>query len=406
MFSQIADPVPAGPIPALIRLASPGMRLADTDHQRDFRAGLRHWLAGQGPFGTDRDAAPEELRAWSKRLHQAGYAGLTWPAQHGGRGLSSAYQAIYAEESTAAGAPDHVNVIGLNMVGPSIIRHGSPEQQATYLPQILSGDMVFCQGFSEPDAGSDLAAVRTRATPTEGGYRIEGEKLWSSYAHLADQCLLLARTAAAGTRHAGLTCLLVDMNTSGVQVRPLRQISGDSGFSQIVFTGAVTPDSTVLGEVGGGWEVAMTTLAHERGTFGVLLTARLAAQLARLTRTAIDAGADKDPLVRREIAALHVEMQALRYTGYRALAATERTGKPGPESSIIKLRWSQASQRTAALGLSLTARTGSDRRAMDTWTRYWTRQRLAARTNTIEGGTSEILRGVVADRVLGLPRSR
>ena len=170
------------------------MRIGDNDNERSFRAELRDWLASNVPADAPRYANPAELRAWSRALHKAGYAGLTWPAEHGGRGLSPAYQAIYAEESARAGAPDHVNVIGLNMVGPTIVRYGSAEQQARFLPGILSGETIFCQGFSEPDAGSDLAAVRTRAAATPEGYLVNGEKVWSSYAHLADYCLLLVRT--------------------------------------------------------------------------------------------------------------------------------------------------------------------------------------------------------------------
>ena len=380
------------------------MRLGDSDVQAGFRAELRAWLHAHvppAPVGAPRDWTDEDLRAFSKARYEAGYAGLTWPVEYGGRGLPPAYQAIYAEESALAGAPDHINVIGLNMVGPTVIRYGTPEQQAAFLPRILSGDAVFCQGFSEPDAGSDLASVRTRARPEAGGYRLDGEKVWSSYAHLADHCLLLARTDAAAAKHQGLTCFLLDMRAPGVEVRPLREMSGDSDFNQIVLTGAVTAADTVLGPVGAGWRVAMTTLAHERGTFGITLTSRLAVELDRLLQTVVTVGVQHDPLVRKEIADLYVELQGLRFTGYRALAALERTGEPGPESSILKLRWSLAYQRLTALATRILG--GA---ADGFWGGYWQRQRLRSRTSTIEGGTSEILRGIVAERVLGLPRSR
>jgi alkylation response protein AidB-like acyl-CoA dehydrogenase len=380
------------------------MRLGDSDVQAGFRAELRGWLHAHvppAPVGAPRDWTDEDLRAFSKARYEAGYAGLTWPVEYGGRGLPPACQAIYAEESALAGAPDHINVIGLNMVGPTIIRYGTPEQRATFLPRILSGEAVFCQGFSEPDAGSDLASVRTRARPEAGGYRIDGEKVWSSYAHLADHCLLLARTDPGGAKHQGLTCFLLDMRTPGVDVRPLREMSGDSDFNQIVLTGAMTAADTVLGPVGEGWRVAMTTLAHERGTFGITLTARLAVELDRLLQTVVTLGAQHDPLVRKEIAELYVELQGLRFTGYRALAALARTGEPGPESSILKLRWSLANQRLTALATRILGH-AADR----FWGGYWQRQRLRGRTSTIEGGTSEILRGIVAERVLGLPRSR
>jgi alkylation response protein AidB-like acyl-CoA dehydrogenase len=212
------------------------MRIGDSEDESSFRAELRTWLSEQIPSGAPQSWSSDQLRAWSRSLYQAGYAGLSWPLEHGGRGLPPAYQAIYAEESARAGAPDHVNVIGLNMVGPTIIRYGSQEQQAAFLPRILSGETIFCQGFSEPDAGSDLAAVRTRAKSHPGGYRVDGEKVWSSYAHLADYCLLLVRTDPEAVKHRGLTCLLMDMRAPGVQVRPLRELSGDTDFNQIILT--------------------------------------------------------------------------------------------------------------------------------------------------------------------------
>src|SRR5215211_4712664 len=319
------------------------MRLGDTVDQGEFRAQLRGWLRAHVPpaqSGAPRAWEAEELRAWSKALWEAGYAGLTWPVENGGRGLSAAYQAIYAEESALAEAPDHVNVIGINMVGPTIIVYGTEEQKNTFLPKILSGETIFCQGFSEPDAGSDLASVRTRARRQSNGYRLDGEKVWSSYAHVADYCLLLARTDPEAPKHRGLTCFLLDMQADGVQVRPLRQLSGDTDFNQIILTGAVAPEHSVLGRPDDGWQVALTTLAHERGTFGITLTARLSVQFDRLVQTAVAVGADLD-----------VQLQGLRFTGYRALAALERTGQPGPESSILKLRWSQANQRVSAVAL-------------------------------------------------------
>lgn len=385
------------------------MRLGDDDDQAVFRAALRRWLAEHVPAaaaGAAKVWPLEELRVWSKQLHVAGYAGLTWPVAHGGRGLAPTYQAIYAEESALAEAPDHAGIIGMNMVGPAVIAFGSQRQQGAHLPHILSGETIFCQGFSEPGAGSDLAAVRTTARRSGDGYVINGEKVWSSYAHIADQCLLLARTDGDAQRHRGLSCFLLDMHTPGVQVRPLRQLSGDTDFNQIVLTDVFVPAQNMLGPLGQGWRVAMTTLAHERGTFGITLTARLAVQLDRLVQTAVALGAHADPPVRDAIAALHVELQGLRYTGYRALAALERDGEPGPESSILKLRWSRANQRASTLAMSLLGRraVAGDQDAL--WPGYWAHQRLRSRANSIEGGTSEILRGIVAERVLGLPRTR
>jgi alkylation response protein AidB-like acyl-CoA dehydrogenase len=382
------------------------MRLGDSQEEGEFRTRLRDWLSGQIPAGVPQVWDSERLRAWSKSLYQAGYAGLSWPVEHGGRGLPAAYQAIYAEESALAGAPDHVNVIGLNMVGPTIIKYGTQAQQAEFLPGILSGETIFCQGFSEPDAGSDLASVRTRARVHPRGYQVDGEKVWSSYAHLADYCLLLVRTDPEAVKHHGLTCLLMDMRAPGVQVRPLRELSGDTDFNQVILTDVVVGADSVLGPVGQGWRVAMTTLAHERGTFGITLTSRLSAELDRLVQTVLTLGADSDPLVRKEIAELHVQLQGLRFTGYRALAELQRTGEPGAESSILKLGWSLANQRLTALALRVLGPDAAFDGPQAFWSGYWQQQHLRSRTNSIEGGTSEILRGIVAERVLGLPRTR
>ncbi|NUT37521.1 MAG: acyl-CoA dehydrogenase [Hamadaea sp.] len=367
------------------------MDLRDSPPEARFRAELRAWLDA-----TDLDADAQE---WGKRLHAAGHAGLTWPVAYGGRGLSPTYQGIFAEECALAGAPDHGNVIGLNMVGPTLIRFGTPEQQQRHLPRILSGEHLFCQGFSEPAAGSDLAAVQTRAIAVDGGFRVSGEKLWSSYASQAHYCLLLARTDSAAERHSGLTCFLMDTRAPGVTVRPIRMITGEEGFGQIVLDDVLLPTADVIGEPGKGWKVALTTLAHERGTFGITLTARLAVQFGRLVRTVHDVGRAGDPLVRQAIGRFAVELEGLRQTGYRALATLERSGQPGPESTVLKLRWSQIHQRLCAYAADVARR---DR----TWSAYWRRERLRSRGNTLEGGTSEILRGIIAEHVAGLPRSR
>ncbi|WP_020519206.1 acyl-CoA dehydrogenase family protein [Catelliglobosispora koreensis] len=384
------------------------MDLRDSPQEASFRDSLRGWLRTRLPESqaTERQWSLDELRSWSKELHEAGYAGLTWPAAYGGRGLSPSYQAIFAEESALAGAPDHLNVIGMNMVGPTLIAHGTAEQQARFLPGILSGDILFCQGFSEPDAGSDLASVRTRATPTGDGYEVSGEKVWSSYAHLADYCLLLARTGPSEPKHQGLTCFILDMRAPGVQISPLRQLSGDSDFNQIILEQAAIPAENVVGQAGAGWGVALSTLAHERGTFGITLTARLTVQFQRLLRTVRETGKQHDPLVRREIAELYARLQGLRYTGYRALSALAATGQPGAESSVLKLEWSLAHQRLCTLALRLLGPAAALDGEDSPWQGHWQRMRLRSRANTIEGGTSEILRGIIAERVLGLPRSR
>ncbi|KAA2265810.1 acyl-CoA dehydrogenase [Solihabitans fulvus] len=386
------------------------MDLHDTPDRADFRRRLREWLGERLPSGPV-DGAPAEvdlarLLAWSTSLHEAGYAGLTWPAEHGGRGLPPAYQGIFAEECALAGAPDQLNVIGLNMVGPTLIRFGTQAQQRRHLTPILRGEHLFCQGFSEPEAGSDLAAVRTRADAVPHGYVINGDKVWSSYAHVADFCLLLARTGEPAARHRGLTCFLVDLRAEGVLTRPLRQINGESNFSQITLADVSVGEDAVLGEVGGGWPVALTTLAHERGTFAITLSARLRVQFERLLATVRATGRAGDPDVRASVARLHIDLQALRYTGYRALTRLSRTGDPGPETSILKLHWSQTHQRLTRLAWELLGPEAALDAEDAFWSGYWQSQLLRSRGDTIAGGTSEILRGIVAERVAGLPRSR
>jgi alkylation response protein AidB-like acyl-CoA dehydrogenase len=295
-------------------------------------------------------------------------------------------------------------VIGLGMAGPTIIAHGTTEQKARHLAPILSAEDIWCQGFSEPGAGSDLAGVRTSARLDGGRFVVDGQKVWSSFAHIADWCLLLARSDPDATRHAGLTYLIVDMHSPGVDVRPLRQITGESEFNEIFFTGVEVPTENVLGDVGGGWQVAMTTLLHERGTLGFALQAVLEVQVRKLVGLARDRGAD--PLQRDRIAREWIEMQALRFTNGRSLSELMKTGIPGPEGSIAKLVWSEANQRVTKLALELL---GPDAALSDgnaPYAGYWQYQQLRSRGNTIEAGTSEILRSIIAERVLGLPRSR
>ncbi len=388
------------------------MDFRDSPDEAAFRAELRSWLASELPpdWGDrephvgrwDFDAA----RRWTRALFDAGYAGLTWPQDYGGRGLSPTYQGIYLEDTARIDAPDHVGVIGLGMAGPTIIAHGTPGQKEAHLRGILSGETIFCQGFSEPGSGSDLASVRTRAVREGDEFVVNGQKVWSSYAHVADYCILLTRSEEGSQKHRGLTYLLVDMHADGVDVRPLRQITGDPEFNEVFFTDVRVPVSNVVGEIGGGWGVAMTTLLHERGTLGFALTARLEALFRRLVTTAQKTGAAGDPLIRDRIADLYVDLQGLRFTNYRSLTALMKTGVPGPEGSVAKLHWSEANQRLTALARELLGAESQLNGEGGFWGGYWQYQQLRSRGNTIEAGTSEILRNIVAERVLGLPRSR
>jgi len=364
------------------------VNLRDSPEEAAFRAEVREWLAANLPA--------EPGREWSRKLYDAGYAGLTWPEEYGGKGAPYSHQAIVLEEFARAEAPQHMGVIGLGMAGPTIMAHGTEEQKQRYLAPILSADEIWCQGFSEPGAGSDLSSVRTRAEQRNGTFVVNGQKVWSSYAHIADFCILVGRSDPEAERHAGLTYVIVDMHAPGVEVRPLRQITGDSEFNEIFLNDVEVPLENVLGEIGRGWEVAMTTLLHERGTFGFALTGALETQLVKLVALAKKRGFD-DPLIRDRVAQEWIELQALKYTNYRALTALMKTGIPGPEGSASKLHWSEQNQRLTKLAMEILE--GED-------DGYWRKQQLRSRGNTIEAGTSEILRNIIAERVLGLPRSR
>ena len=381
------------------------MDLRDTPEEAGFREELRAWVDANLPAekrggrgGAQRFEDPF-IREWSRKLFAAGYAGLTWPKEYGGAGAPYSFQAILYEELAAAQAPTHVGVIGLSMAGPTIIAHGTEEQKARYLRPILAADEIWCQGFSEPDAGSDLAAARTRAERRDDVYVVNGQKVWSSFAHIADFCILVTQSDPDAPRYRNLTYLIVDMHAPGVEVRPLRQITGEAEFNEIFFNDVEVPVANRLGDEGDGWNVAMTTLLHERGTLGFALTATFDAGVGRLLQTAREK-LDGDDALRERIAAEWIELQALRYTNYRSLGTFERTGIPGPEGSGVKLRWSEANQRLTKLARELR---GSEGILDDGW---WNHQQLRSRGNTIEAGTSEVLRNIIAERVLGLPRSR
>jgi alkylation response protein AidB-like acyl-CoA dehydrogenase len=389
----------------------------DTPEEATFRAELRGWLRENLPThgaGTDPVVGHYDVdfqRGWSKKLYDAGYAGLTWPTAYGGAGAPLTYQGIFLEETARADAPGHLGVIGLSMAGPTILAWGTEEQKARLLPPLLSADDVWCQGFSEPGSGSDLAGARTRAVLDGDAWVVNGQKVWSSYAHIADWCILVVRTDAEAARHRGLSFLLVDMHAPGVDVRPLRQITGDPEFNEIYFTDVRVPRDSMLGAQGEGWNVAMTTLLHERGTLGFALTARLESLLGRLVETARTVRADgtraaEDPLLRDRIAAAAIDLEALRFTNYRSLTTLVKTGVPGPEGSIAKLHWSEANQRLSKLAQEILGPESQLDGAEGHWSGYWAYQQLRSRGNTIEAGTSEVLRNIVAERVVGLPRSR
>ncbi|TMD91903.1 MAG: acyl-CoA dehydrogenase [Chloroflexi bacterium] len=345
----------------------------------------------------------EQRRAWQRRVHEAGFAGVSWPRELGGQGGTLMQEVIVNQEMAAARAPDLVNIIGLYMAGPTILAHGT----------LLRADEIWCQGFSEPNSGSDLASLRTRAAIDGDDFVVSGQKVWTSFAHVARWCILLTRTDASETAHAGLTYLIVDMHSPGIEVRPLRQITGDAEFNEMYFTDVRVPRANLLGEVGGGWRVAMTTLMHERATLGVGLQvrARIALDALRaLARETVVDGVPRsaDPLVRQQIAQLSIEVEAMRLNGLRGLTKVLHGEQPGPEGSVNKLMWSELNQRIAETALDLlgpyaTLAEGDERAPLGG---RWAHGYLRSRANSIEGGTSEVLRNILAERVLGLPRSR
>ncbi len=393
------------------------MDLTLSPSEQSFRDELRDWLRenhpGSGP--SDENALFEFRRAWQRKLHEAGWAGIAWPQEYGGRGATLIEQAIFNEETVRARTPQLANVLGLAMGGPTVIAHGTEEQRRRYLPPILSADEIWCQGFSEPESGSDLASLKTRAIRDGGDWVITGQKVWTTFAQHAKWCMLLARSDADAPRHRGLTYFLMDMEQPGVQVRPLRQITGESEFNELFIEEARVPHDNILGGEGNGWAVAITTLMHERATlaFGLQVSVQIAiAELSEHARKTPGPGgrpASEDPIVRQRLAQLMIEAEVLRLNAYRSLSAIMQGGVPGPEGSLGKWHWSEVNQSLTELAMDISgahAMVHHGGREDGGGESDWTYRFLRARANSIEGGTTEILKNIVAERVLGLPRLR
>ena len=373
--------------------------------EKAFRDEVRAWLKANAPKDDSSETSQGTLianrRAWQKKLNEAGYVGITWPKEYGGRGAGFMEQLIFNDEMIVAQTPEPINVIGLGMGGPVVIAHGTEEQKKRYLPPLLSAEEIWCQGFSEPDAGSDLSGLQTRAEDKGDHYLVNGQKVWTTLAHVAKWCMLLTRERKEENPRHGLTYLLVDMDSPGVEVRPLVQITGDAEFNEIFFKDVKVPKSQILGEAGEGWAVAMTTLLHERGTLGMALATRAQITAAELADHTRKLGRGSDPLVRQKVAQHTIEARALQLNGYRALTAMKRNGIPGPEGSLLKLMWSELNQRMTETAVDVAGAAGQVGESTG-----WKYQFLRSRANTIEAGTSEVLRNILAERVLGLPRSR
>jgi alkylation response protein AidB-like acyl-CoA dehydrogenase len=378
------------------------MDLTLSPSEQEFRDELRAWIEqnhpGEEPQGDD--AAFEFRREWQRKLHEQGYAGLSWPKEYGGRGATLIEQAIFGEELTRAKAPATANVLGLAMGGPVVIAHGTDEQKERYLEPILSAEEIWCQGFSEPESGSDLASLKTRAVKDNGEWVVTGQKVWTTFAHKAKWCMLVARTDQDAPKHKGLTYFLMDMEQDAVQVRPLRQITGEAEFNELFIEEARIPDENVVGGVGNGWAVAITTLMHERAGLGAGAAASVKIALGQLMELARERGVDSDPLIRQRIGQLYIEAEALRLNSWRGLTQIMKTGVPGPEGTLPKWQWSEVNQSLTELAMEIRGEEGPVKGS------DWTYRFLRARANSIEGGTTEILKNIVAERVLGLPKLR
>jgi alkylation response protein AidB-like acyl-CoA dehydrogenase len=383
-----------------------------------FRDELRAWLAANVP--TDWEERREEsleqrfdyLKRWQRKLYDAGWAGISWPKEYGGRGASLMQQVIFWQEMALAAAPPLANVLGLGLIGPTIIAFGTDAQKKRFLPKILSAEEIWCQGFSEPNAGSDLANVSCAAELEGDHYIVNGQKVWNSYGWAADWCELVVRTDPSAAKHKGLTVLLVDMKSNGIEVRPLRQMTGESEFNELFFHDVKVPTENVVGKVNEGWNVAMGTLMHERGTFGAGLQVTYRRNMERLielarTRRRNGHTAAEDPLIRQKLAQCYAEIEIMKANQMRAFSRITATGVPGPEGSIQKLFWSELNQRFQQVAQELLGPYGQlqagDDHAIDNGT--WAYGYLRSRGNTIEAGTSEIQRNIIGNYVLGLPKS-
>jgi alkylation response protein AidB-like acyl-CoA dehydrogenase len=392
------------------------MDFAYKPEQRCFRDELRSWLEARKTAGeipgvghASLDDYVAEGKQWQRRLHEGGWCGLHWPASYGGRGIGIVEQIIFQEELARIGSPQLVNLLALSMVGPLLIDHGTESQKLRYLRPILDASEIWCQGYSEPGAGSDLAAVATRAELDGDEYVVNGQKVWTSYAQYADMCILLARISSVGAKHQGLTLMIVDMRSSGIEVRPLRQMNGDSEFNEVYFTDVRVPRENIVGAEGQGWKMAVALLMYERATltFQRQLQSRVALEdLMRFARERH--GATGDPVVAQRVAQAYIESQALRLTSLRHLTRQLSGEPPGPEGSIEKLFWSEMYQRMLEIPLSIAGPygqlTSEDERAPAEG--RWPHLFLYSRGRTIAAGTSEIQRGIIAQRVLGLPKDR
>jgi alkylation response protein AidB-like acyl-CoA dehydrogenase len=379
---------------------------AEVEH---FRTELREWLsanltdelvAARRPSGRD-DAAFEMLRGWSRTMADAGWAAVSWPREYGGRGATVLEQLVYTEETTRARAPMPLNIIGMNNIAPAIMQYGTESQKLTLLPRMMRADDIWCQGMSEPEAGSDLAALRTRAVRDGDDFVVNGQKIWTSLGHQAQWCQLYVRTDPDVPKHQGISCLIVDMKLPGIEVRPLVTLNGDADFAEVFFRDVRVPADTLLGPLNAGWQVATTTLSHERAG-----AARLYAEMhVRLDELVDDfaraqdgraRGALDDPVTLRRLGEIGVRIKYLEVLCQRSISATLHGGDTFGSASLAKTVWGEIGQELAALAFDVLGTDGQNGR--------WGDYRLTSRSLTIAGGTTQINKNITAQRVLGLPR--
>lgn len=398
------------------------MDFSYTTAELDFREEVRDWINKNipGDYGTPAWPVPsdpkEEMKLsfdWMKTLQEGGWAGIDWPTQYGGRAASPIEGFIFQEEICNYTTPPPFSAIGIGMAGPTIMAHGSEEQKEGHLKNILSGDEIWCQGFSEPNAGSDLAALKTAAVEDDGDHFIvNGQKIWTSVAHLADWCILVTRTDSSGSKHAGLTYFMVDMHSPGVEVRPLRQITGDAEFNEVFFNEVRVPKANILGGEDNGWMVAITTLMHERMNIAGSLYGRIKRTLnevVKLTQTVKRNGRplSEDSEIRHKLAYYYANVETQRLNNLRMRAQASASKDPGPIGSIFKLIWADANKNLLEMAYDvlgpyaeLMPESDAHNSDIDIWVKHF----LRARANSIEGGTTEILKNITGERVLGLPR--
>ena len=389
------------------------MHIGDTESEAAFRAEARAWLEQHavpkghpddfsvGAFGDlDEDTYVARVRQWQKTLHDGGYAALTWPVAAGGGGHPPIHQAIFNQEQSRFGVTTGPFVIAIGMVGPTLLRHGTPEQQARFLPPMLAGEELWCQLFSEPGAGSDLASLATRAVRDGDEFVVTGQKVWTSAVARAQWGILLARTDPDVPKRAGITYLVVDMSTPGIDARPLRQMTGDAHFAEVFLDEVRVPVANVVGEIGGGWTPAKTTLTAERGAIAGGSTGVDAAALIELARTE---GRATDPLVRQALARLHVSQELLRFLRYRTLTALSQGRRPGPEASIMKLAYAHHLSALTSTALDVQGPLATLDGDVLPARGMWSKRFLHSPSLHLAGGSDEIQRNIVGERVLGLP---